>query len=233
MTNDALTYNPSSVSDGRSAAAQLVTWLNDLIDKRPVVVGIAPDGMPLAALIADALGAPLDTVAIEALTFGAAPANRFGVAAEGGIALFDPDRRGRAEAEPEAVDTELLDAEVRLQRRSELWHDGHRRQSLRGRNVVLVTELLADERLVAAAACAVRDRGATHVVCAARLARIEAVQAANEWIDEVVGLEFVDDETSSTGARDDTTPVSDETVRDLLRKSRDERRAARRQSTPQ
>jgi putative phosphoribosyl transferase len=236
VTSSAFTHEPSSLARRRNAGSQLATWLIDLIDltgERPVVVGIAPDGMPLAAEIADALGAPLETVAVESLAVGPGCADRFGVAAEGGIAFFDPDRRDQVEAEPAAVDASLIETEADLQRRSQLWHGGHRPRSLRGRTVLLVSELLADERSAAAAACAVRDRGAARIVFVTCRAGMAAVQAMNEWVDEIVDLELLDDETAATDCHQDTSPVADATVRELLCKNRDERpQAQRRRARP-
>lgn len=215
-------------ADLHQAAALLVTWLTGLIDAEPVVVAVAPAALPLAAEIAAALHAPLDTVSVEPLTFDS-PVERFGVAGEGGIVLFDPDRRDRVDASAEAVDAAVLAADARIQRRSALWREGRRPRSLRGRTVLLVADRLVDERSAAAAACAVRDRGAAHIVYVVRRAQLDPVLAVEDWVDEVLGLELVDDDTTPAdraGAAGQAL-VSDETVRQLLRQNHDALQAAR------
>lgn len=224
-----LTSQGSRFSDRRAAGRELVASLTGYRDARPVVVGLAPNGMPIAAEIAHMLRAPLEAVAIEPLTLGPAATDRFGIAAENGIALFDPNRREVVEANPEAVDAILVDAEAHLRRQAACWHDGLRRQSLRGRIVLLVAELLVDERQAAAAACAVRDRGATNVVFVVPRARLAAVRAVEQdWVDEIVGLDLTDDEITSESCFVDSSPVSDETIQALLRENRNELRRVQR-----
>ena len=231
MSSSVPTNKPSATPDRRDVGPRLARCLTAYKDARPVVVGVAPDAMPLAAEIARALGAPLDTVTIEPLALGPAPAERIGVAAEGGVTIYDPDRRDRVESDLEAVDAALLDTEARLQRRTELWHQGGRRQSLNGRTVLLVTEALVDERSAAAAACAVRDRGAANIVYVAPEARLTVVRAVEaDWVDAVVGLELIDDGVAPAGCFGETPIVSDEAIKGLLRENQRERRRVRRQA---
>lgn len=224
MTTSALTERPTRFPERRAAGRRLAAQLTGYRETQPVVVAVAPDGAPVAAEIAHALSAPLDTVAVALLTTGTASEGRFGVAAEGGTAFFDADQRDRAEAEPEAVDRALVDTEARLQRCTSLWHAGLSRPSLKGRAVLLVAESLIDERVAAAAACAVRDRGARSVVYVAPTAWFPAVTASEEWVDEIAGLELVDSRFSTADCYDDPASVSDETVRALLRENRNESR---------
>lgn len=229
MTSRLHTVQPPRFPDRGDAGRRLAWQLTEYSDAQPVVVGVAPNGVPIAAEIARALGAPLDTVALAPLTFGPASVRRFGVAAEGGTAFFDPDRRTEVEADPETVDAALVGTEARLQQRTTLWRGGRRRPSLNGRTVLLVAETLVDERLAAAGACAMRDRGASHVVYVTPRARLAAVRAAEEWIDEVVGLEMVDCDFSPADCYEDSSPVTDHAVRALLRENQSERRQARRE----
>jgi len=225
VTTRQFTDQPSTFPDRAAAGRRLGRQLTGYRAARPVVVGVAPNGMPIAAEVAHALHAPLDTVAVAPLTIGEPP-KRFGVAGEGGIALFDPDRRAQADVHPEAVDAALQDAEAYLQRRTELWHGGCPRPSLRGRTVLLVAEALVDEQSAAAAACAVCDRGAANVVYAVPRALLAAVMKPEEWIDEVVGLEMVDGYFSAADCYDDSAPVTVDVVQALLRDNRTATRRA-------
>lgn len=216
-------------ADPREAGALLATRLGGYSHAHPVVVGVAPEGMPMAAEIARALGAPLEAVAVRELTLAGAGGGHFGTAAEGGIVFFDPERRDAIDREPEAVDAILLSAEASLQRQAAIWHERDRRQSLRGRHVLLVAELLSDDQIAAAAACAVRDRGAAEVVFVTPQAELAAALAAMEWMDEIVCLELRDHEITPARGFERRPPVSDLAIRSLLRENRDDRRRARRQ----
>lgn len=231
MTSRLFTQTPSTLPDRREAGRRLARQLSGYRDARPVVVGVAPEGMPIAAEIASELQAPLDTVAVAELTIGHGSEGRFGVAGEGGTALFDPDRRELAEANPEAVDAALLDGEAQLEQRTDLWHAGVHRRSLHGRTVLLVAECLVDERLAAAAACAVRDRGASRVVYVTPRARFAAAMALEEWVEAIIGLEMIDSSFSAADCFGDLTPVTEADVQHLLQANRDELRLAPPQRT--
>ena len=209
--------DPSSFRDRRDAGRLLVQRLGDVRALDPVIVGIAPDGMPIAAEMAHRLGAPLDTVAVAAVEIGEARLERVGTTADGGVAFFDDAQAQAIDAQPEAVDAALIRTQQSLERRGAVWHRGGRRPSLRGRAVVLVGEVLEDEE-IAAAACAVRDRGAARVIYAAPRLRLAAAIAVGDWVDEFVCLETVATPPSS-GRPAGALPVSDEDVRSLLREN--------------
>ena len=215
-------------ADPREAGVLLAARLSAYTDVQPVVVGIAPEGMPVAAEIARALEAPLEALAVQPLSFDGAGAARFGTAAEGGIVFFDPEHRDEVDSEPEDVDAILLDAEAGFQQHAATWHERNRRQSLRGRHVLLVAELLGDHQIAAAAACAVRDRGAAEVVFVTPQAELAAALASVEWMDEIVCLELSDHELSPVDCFEQRPAVSDQAIRALLHENRSDCRRARR-----
>ena len=213
-------------TDRREAGRLLARRLVAHGDRDPVVVGIAPDGVPVAAEIAHALHAALDTVAVEPVMLG--NRDRFGTAAEGGIAFFDPAHRDQADGQPEMVDAVLIDTETRLQERSKRWHNGIPRPSLNGRTVLLVADILDDEQSAAAAACAVRDRGAAEVVCVAVQAQRAVALAVGEWMDEIVCFERPEGQIAASEVFVNCEPVSDEQIGSALTGIRIERERDRR-----
>lgn len=226
-----VSQQPSTFPDRREAGRRLASRLIGYHFPEPVVVGLAPEAMPIAAEIAKALGAPLDTVAVAPLLLGPGAEDRFGVAAEGGTSFFDPEKRAWADANPEAADAALVGTHEHLRQLTVLWNGGHRRRSLKGRTVLLVAGALIDERLAAAAACSVLDRGAAHVVYVTPKARYAAAMALGEWVDEIVGLELVDSDREATDCFDDTTLVTDDEVQALLQDNRNQPRQAQRPAT--
>ncbi len=215
--------DPSRFADRRDAGRQLAQRLGDIRQLNPVVAGVAPNGMPIAAEIAHWLGAPLDTVAVAPLMIGDTQKDRFGTAADGGIALFDDAHVRQIDAQPEAVDAALIGTQRRLERHQAAWHRGCRRHSLNGRAVVLVGEALEDEE-IAAAACAVRDRGAAKVIYAAPQLRLATALAVGDWVDQIVCLETVSARHSSPRCPEAVRPVSDEEICSLLRENKNDNR---------
>lgn len=200
---------------------------------QPVVVGIAPDSMVLAAEVACALAAALETVAVEPLELGSGPDGRFGAAAEGGSALFRRDHVTELDINAEAVDAEIIDTQRRLQRLTDAWHRESPRRSLAGRDVLLVGEPLTDEQLIAAAACAVRDRGAIHVTYVSPLVAATTATVLTDWVDDILALETLEPGATRQPSPEHSESVTDEQVRSLLAENaaQRERHALRRRRT--
>lgn len=190
MASSLNAHDPSRFrDDGR----RLVERLGDLGQLAPVVVGIAPSGMPIAAEIARLLRAPLDTVAVAPLSIGDNHQIRVGTAADGGVAFLDDEHAQLIDAERDAVDSALITTQNELELRGATWHQGNRRHSLNRRAVLLVGGTLEDQE-IAAAACAVRDRGAEKIIYLSPQVRLGASRAVGDWVDRIVCLETVLDE---------------------------------------
>jgi putative phosphoribosyl transferase len=218
MARSLNTNDPRRFADRRDAGRQLAERLGGVRQLNPVVVGLAPNGMPIAAEIARVLGAPLDTVAVAPLRIGETHQDRVGTAADGGVAFFDDAHTPLIDAESEAVDAALIGAQQCLERRGAAWHQGSRRHSLQRRAVVLVGETL-DHEEIAAAACAVRDRGAAKVIYAAPQVRLAAALAVGDWVDQIVCLETVEDERSPSLRPGNRQHVCDDEIHSLLREN--------------
>ena len=200
---------------GRQLAARLKSF------ERPslVVVGIAPEGMPVAAEVARLLNAPLQAIAIESLNIDGDPSRVFGTAAEGGITLFDRSHLDNVDTRSEAVDAAIARAQQRIAERTDRWWRGIGRPSLHRRHVLLVDDVLENNEDGAAAACCVRDRGAAGVTCAAPLVRLGAAAGLIDWAEEVYCLGTLAIDTPVTSCFSSFEAVSDEEVRRLLREN--------------
>lgn len=216
--------NDHSLADRRGAGRQLAERLGDIGQLNPVIVGVAPNGMPIAAEIARVLGAPLDVVAVAALRIGDLHPARVGTAGDGGVAIFGDAHAQLIAAEPEAVDAALIATQECLVRRGATWRQGNRRYSLNRRAVVLVGEDLEGEE-IAAAACAVRDRGAQRIIYVAPRLRPSVARAVGEWVDQIVCLETLAAARSTSPHPADGRQVSDEEIHSLLRENDRDQRA--------
>jgi len=111
---------PVRFADRRDAGRRLATLLFGFRYEDPIVVGIAPGGMPVAAEVAGALQAPLEIVVVRELVVPENPEHPIGALAEGEIAIIDDEAVRR-----QGLSTAQLDAMVGRARRTINWFTQH------------------------------------------------------------------------------------------------------------
>lgn len=202
--------------DRRQAGRLLAERLAPLAGERPVVVAIPRGGVPIGFEIAQALGAPLDVLAVRKL---GAPRNpEFGVGAitEDGTSVLDSKTARRVGMTQELLD-ETVAREVReLRRRIERYRDGRAPVDLTGRTVIVVDDGLATGLTDLAAVRAIRARGAGRIVLAVPVGARDSVDLLAGEADEVVCPSIPPDFGGVGRWYLDFSPVSDEEVVDLL-----------------
>ncbi|MEV8585767.1 phosphoribosyltransferase family protein [Streptomyces sp. NPDC051180] len=157
-------------SDRTDAGRQLAGRLDHLKGQDVVVLGLPRGGVPVAAQVAEALGAPLDICLVRKLGVPRQPELAMGALGEGGVRVLNErvlrdagvDDRGLAAVEEE--EHALLDERARRYRGS------RGSLSLRGRTVVVVDDGLATGATALAACRVVRARGAARIVLAVPVA---------------------------------------------------------------
>lgn len=156
----------SQFVDRADAGRQLAARLASFRDVAPVVVGLARGGVPVAAEIARALGAPLDVLIVRKI--GAPGHPEFAIGAmTAGLQRLDEDTIHRFAIPRSAID-EVVRAEAReLARREALYRRGRAPIALGGRTVLLVDDGLATGQSARVALDAVRALGPRAVVFAA------------------------------------------------------------------
>lgn len=158
-------------------------------EDRPVVVGIARGGVPVAAEVAVALDAPLDVALVRKISAPASPEFAIGALAEGGVRVI-------GEAAVQALHLSEADlyallgaAEGELTERLRQYRGSAGPADVKGRNVILVDDGLATGRSARAATRALRLRGAAHVTLAVPVAAPESASALGEEVDALVCVE--------------------------------------------
>ena len=105
---DPPSFVPSAVrfTDRHDAGRQLAALLEPFREERPVVVGIARGGVPVAAEVARALDAPLDIAVVRKIGAPQNPEYAIGALAEGGVHVLSTGTvraLGLSEAELQAL----------------------------------------------------------------------------------------------------------------------------------
>ncbi|MBI5105466.1 MAG: dienelactone hydrolase family protein [Solirubrobacterales bacterium] len=182
----------------------------------PVVVGIPRGGVPVAAEVARALGAPLDVALVRKI---GAPGHReyaLGAVAEGGV-LVVADEAVRGIGLGSAGVGELVAAtRAELDERLHRYRGDRPPAPIAGRTVLLVDDGLATGRSARAAALSLRRRGAGRIVLAVPVAAPSSVAALGDCVDEVVCVEQPPDLWAVGLWYDDFRPTWDDEVAALL-----------------
>jgi putative phosphoribosyl transferase len=206
---------PVRFADRRDAGRRLAALLSGFRYEDPIVVGIARDGMPVAAEVAGTLQAPLEVVVVRELTVPENPEHPIGALAEGDIVIIDDEAVRRLGLSTAQLDAMVGRGRQDLDRRLAREYAARPRLAVAGRMVLLVDDGLVDTHRAQAAARWLRQRGATRIVLAAPVAARESVQELCDWVDDVVCAESAGPWSTQYWYKD-FAPTSDEEVSALL-----------------
>lgn len=202
-------------ADRTDAGRRLADRLGHLGDRAVVVLGLPRGGVPVAALVAERLAAPLDVLVVRKLGFPRQPELALGAIGEGGVRLVD-DRAISAGHVTAAELRQIEEREARLlQERVGRLRSGRPRVGLQGRAAVVVDDGLATGWTARVACTVARRLGAARVLLAVPVASAAALDALPE-ADEVVCVQTPEPFRSVGLHYDDFTPTSEEDVIDLL-----------------
>jgi putative phosphoribosyl transferase len=152
----------------------------------PLVLGLPRGGVPLAACVARALGAPLDVLVVRKLGVPGHEEVAMGALASGGIRIMNAevvDALGISEAALQRVEAaETLE----LERRERALRGGRRAPRVEGRAVVLVDDGAATGATMLAAIAAVRAQRAREIVVAVPVAPADTLARFERAADRVI-----------------------------------------------
>jgi putative phosphoribosyl transferase len=186
MTPDPGPSVPFANRQEAGAALAALLMARTPIDDDPIVVALPRGGVPVGAVIADALDAPLDVIVVRKLGVPTQPELAMGAIGEGGTRVLNHeviDALGISEAQLEAVEHR---ERLELDRRSRRLRAGRPRLSLRDRAVVVVDDGLATGSTARAAIGVARAEGARRVVLAVPVAPVATVHELARVADDVV-----------------------------------------------
>jgi putative phosphoribosyl transferase len=168
---------------GRLLAAQL----SEYADRTDVIVLALPKGgVPVAAKVASALGAPLDVLVVRKIGAPWNPEFAVGAIASGGMMVLDTDTMNALGLTKASLDPVILAEQRELTRRERLYRGGRPFPALEGQVVILVDDGLATGATMQAAVAALRTSGPALVVVAVPVASQSACAMLDQVVDRVV-----------------------------------------------
>jgi putative phosphoribosyl transferase len=151
-----------------------------------LVLALPRGGVPVAARVAEALGAPLDVFVVRKLGVPGHEELAMGAIASGGVRVVNQQVVGRLGLD-EAVLDRVAEAEGReLERRERSYREGRGPPDLAGRVVILVDDGLATGSTMRAAVAAARLLDPARVVVAVPTAPASTCQQLRGEADEVI-----------------------------------------------
>lgn len=176
-------------SDRIDAGRRLAARLEHLRGDVGVVLGLPRGGVPVAAEVARALGAPLDVIIVRKLGVPFQPELGMGAIGEDGAHVINDEvvrMAGVSAAEIATVETR---ERAELERRAGRFRRGRPPAVLEGRTVLIVDDGIATGSTATAACQVARARGAARVILAVPVAPLGWDLDMAGAADELIALE--------------------------------------------
>ncbi len=152
--------------DRRHAGEVLAGMLEGRVPAAARILAIPAGGVPVAAALAEALGAPFDVAVVSKVTPSRSAEVGYGAVAFDGSVRVDDRRRHQLSVSEADVEADVARTVARVRRRVDLLRPGGEPLVARGDDVVLVDDGLASGTTMELAVEAIRKAGASRVVVA-------------------------------------------------------------------
>ena len=173
--------------DRREAGEELAGLLQQYAGRSDVIVlGLPRGGVPVAAVVAGALGAPLDVFIVRKLGVPGHRELAMGAIASGGARVLDHALIEQLDITAREIAEVAADEEQELARRESLYRHGLEPLTVTGRVAVLVDDGLATGSTMRVAVQAVRNLGPLSVVVAVPVGSEQACRRLEQIADRVI-----------------------------------------------
>lgn len=176
--------------DRAEAGRKLADALEKMELAEPVVLALPRGGVPVAAPIAERLGAPLDLVLVRKIGVPGHEELAAGAVAEGAEPVFNASVLASIGRRPEDFADAVAKKRAEIAERRKMYLGGREQVSLKGRTVIVVDDGIATGATVKAALGGVRESGAGRVILAVPVASAEALAEIEPMVDDTICLEM-------------------------------------------
>lgn len=183
-----------------------------------VVLGLQRGGVPVARVVADELGLPLDVFLVRKLGVPGHPELALGAIASGGVQVRNDTVIAAHGLTDTDIETVVAQEQQRMQQHESAFRQGRPPLHPAGKVALIVDDGVATGATMRAAAVAARELGAARVVCGVPVAPRSAPAAFADVCDEFVAATMPDDFRAVGQFYDDFSEVSDDDVRASLRR---------------
>lgn len=173
--------------DRTDAGRQLAAAVAERVAAEGVtVLGLPRGGVPVAAAVAEKLGAPMDVLLVRKVGHPRHREFAIGAVAEGGVEVRSDDPAARMAAAE--FDQAVERARSELADRAERYRGVRTAAPIEGRTVVVVDDGVATGSTARVALLAVRQRNPRRLVLAVPVASPRGIETLQDVVDEVVCL---------------------------------------------
>ena len=202
--------------DRRDAGKRLAARLEHLRGDDPIVLGLPRGGVPVAAEVARALGAPLDVILVRKLGLPYQPELAMGAIGEGGVRVLNEDVIRLCNVHPHEIDRVEAHERAELERRARVLRGDRPPLRLEDRTVIIIDDGIATGSTARAALLVARAHHASRVILAVPVAAPDTVRALAGDADEIISLETPRAFAAVGQWYDDFSATSEDEVRALL-----------------
>lgn len=202
--------------DRVQAGRRLASALEPYKEQHPVILGLPRGGVPVAAEVADQLGAPLDVLVVRKLGVPWQPELGFGAVGENGVSVLNQemiDEEGLLERDVAEIAAREADE---VARRVHLFRGERSRIPVDGETVIIVDDGVATGFTARAAIEIVKRLGAKKIVFAVPVGPADTIEDLRRVAGTVVCLEIPGFFLSIGQNYADFTQVVDEEVSRIL-----------------
>ncbi|MFD7710030.1 phosphoribosyltransferase [Streptomyces sp. NPDC059785] len=201
---------------GQALGLRLMEWESDGELPHPIVLALPRGGVPVAAEVAAALGAPLDVLVVRKIGLPGRPETGIGAIVDDEPPLFDRRALETFGLSEDGLGEDVARERRELKRRALRYRGEQPVPDVRGRTVVLVDDGLATGVTARTALRHLRRQGPARLILAAPVGAHETAAALRSEADDVVCLRQPPDFRAVGYWYADFDQVSDDEVMEAL-----------------
>lgn len=209
--------------DRADAGEQLSRELAGYSGRKDVVVLALPrGGVPVAYEVARALHVPLDVFLVRKLGLPGQEELAMGAISSGGVRVLNEDVIGLLGIPNDVIENVTAKEQRELERRARSYRGDRPAPDVEGRTVILIDDGLATGSTIRAAVAALRRKHPARIVVAVPVGAPEICAELQNEADEIICVETPEPFYGVGAWYEDFSQTTDEEVRDLLQRSREE-----------